>query len=162
MLRFHARSPDRAHDGRCLEGMLVAMRTVALAGVVVVLALGCGTKQAASVAVTREQCVAVRDHVVDLILEHYKANGPETFDGLDRSDVATMVGIPVGMTRETFGPFLASEAANQWLGNARARLVAGPGLSETVESCAQRGTPTHITCWREASTMEIFQRCPTP
>lgn len=141
--------------------MLVAMRTVALA-CVVVLGLGCGKKQAAPDKATREQCVAVRDHVVDLILAHYKANGPETFDGLDRSDLATMVGIPVGTTRETFGRFLASDAAKQWLGNARARLVSGAGLGDAVEKCALRGTPTHITCWMEASTMEIFQRCPTP
>ncbi len=138
------------------------MRTLALA-CVVVLGFGCGKKQeAAPEKVTRAQCVAVRDHVVDLIIAHYKANAPETFDGLDRSDVATMVGIPAGTTRETFGRFLASEAATQWLGNARARLVAGTGLGDTVEKCAQRGTPTHIRCWMEASTMEIFQRCPTP
>ena len=129
---------------------------------VVVFELGCGTKQAAPEKVTREQCVAVRDHVVDLIIAHYKANGPETFDGLDRGDAATMVGIPAGTTRETFGRFLASEVATQWLGNARARLVAGAGLGDTVEKCAKRGTPTHISCWMGATTMEIFQRCPTP
>ena len=138
------------------------MPTAALISLVVVIAVGCSKKPAAPEKVTREQCVAVRDHVVDLIIEHYKANGPETFDGLDRSDVATMVGIPPGVTRETFGPFLASGAAQQWVGNARARLVAGPGIGDTVEKCVQRGTPTHITCWMTALTMEIFQRCPTP
>lgn len=136
-------------------------RFVALA-LVTILAFGCSKKQPAAQKVTREQCVAVREHVVELIIQHYIANGPETFDGLDKSDVATMVGIPPGVTREKFGPFLASGAAEQWLANARARLVAGTGLSDTVEKCAQRGTPTHIACWLGASTMEIFQRCPTP
>lgn len=129
---------------------------------VTLMAVSCKASAPPSAKVTRAQCVAVRDHVVELIIQHYIANGPETFDGLDRSDVATMVGIPPGVTREKFGVFLASGAAEQWLANARARLVAGTGLSDTVEKCAQRGTPTHIECWLGASTMEIFQRCPTP
>lgn len=138
------------------------MHRLVVLALLVILALGCGKKEATSQKATREQCVAVRDHVVDLIIKHYIANGAETFDGLDRSDAATMVGIPPGVAREKFGAFLASGAAEQWLANTRARLVAGTGLSDTVEKCAQRGTSTHIACWRGASTMEIFQRCPTP
>jgi len=139
--------------------MLVVMRTVAFA-CALVLAFGCGKKPPDKV--TREQCVAVRDHVVELILQHYIGHGPETFDGLDRSDAATMVGLPPGVKRETFGPWLASEAGKPWLANARARLVGGTGLTDTVEKCVKRGTATHIACWQGATTMEIFQRCPTP
>lgn len=135
-------------------------RLLALA-VVTVVALGCA-KKAASTKATREQCVAVRDHVVELIVQHYITHGEETFDGLDRTDAATMVGIPPGVKRETFGPFLASDAGKPWLANTRARLVGGTGLTDTVEKCAKRGTPAHIACWLGATTMEIFQRCPTP
>jgi hypothetical protein len=135
-------------------------RLVVLA-LVAVTALACSKKPAAD-KVTREQCVAVRDHVVELIVKHYLAHPEETFDGLDRSDTATMVGIPVGTTRESFGAFLASDAGKPWLGNARARLVAGTGLTDTVDKCVRRGKPEHIACWMGALTMEIFQRCPTP
>jgi len=135
-------------------------RLVALA-LVTVAVIGC-KNHPATAKVTREQCVAVRDHVVELIIQHYRAHPEETFDGLDRGDAATLVGIPPGVKRETFGPFLASEAATQWLANARARLVAGTGLSDTVDKCVRRGKPEHITCWTGAATMEIFQRCPTP
>lgn len=128
---------------------------------ITVTALGCG-KKAAPEKVTREQCVAVRDHVVELIIQHYVAHPAETFDGLDRSDTATMVGIPVGTTRDSFGAFLSSDSAKTWLGNARARLVAGTGLTDTVDKCARRGKPEHVACWMGATTMEIFQRCPTP
>ncbi len=138
------------------------MHRLVVLALVVILALGCGKKQSAADKVTRDDCLAVRDHVVDLIIKHYIANGAETFDGLDRSDAATMVGIPPGVAREKFGVFLASGAAEQWLASTRARLVAGAGLGDTVEKCAQRGTSTHIACWMEAQTMEIFQRCPTP
>lgn len=137
------------------------VRTVAI-GCLVVLSLGCGSKRGAADKVTREQCVAVRDHVVDLILAHYIAHPAETFDGLDRSDIATMVNIPQGTTRDSFGAFVTSESGKQWLGNARARLVAGTGLTDTVERCAHRGKPTHVACWLGATTMETFQRCPTP
>ena len=129
---------------------------------VTVLVIGCKASAPPEAKVTRQQCVAVRDHVVELIIGHYVANGPATYDGLDRTDVATMVGIPQGTNRETFGPFLASDAGKPWLANARARLVAGTGLTDTVEKCTRRGTQTHIACWLGASSMAIFQRCPTP
>jgi len=135
-------------------------RKVALV-VVTVLAFGCKQDPPAS-KVTREQCVGVRDHVVELIVRHYVAHPEQTFDGLDRGDPATIVGIPPGVKRETFGPFLASDAGKPWLANARARLVAGTGLSDTVDKCVRRGKPEHVTCWMGAATMEIFQRCPTP
>jgi len=138
------------------------MHRLVVLALVTIVGFGCGKRQPAGQKVTREQCVVVRDHVVDLIIQHYIANGPETFDGLDRSDAATMVGIPPGVAREKFGAFLASGAAKQWLANTRTRLVAGAGLSDAVDKCVQRGTPTHIECWMGASTMEIFQRCPTP
>ncbi|MBA3454464.1 MAG: FG-GAP repeat protein, partial [Deltaproteobacteria bacterium] len=150
--------------GTCRAGRatVVAMHRLVVLALLTIVATSCDKKQTASDRATREQCIAVRDHVVELILQHYMANGPETFDGLDRSDTATMVGIPPGVKRETFALFLASEAGKPWLANTRARLVAGTGLTDTVEKCVQRGTPTHIACWRGASSMEIFQRCPTP
>ena len=129
---------------------------------VTVLAIGCKSSAPPEAKVTRQQCVAVRDHVVELIIRHYLAHPEDTFDGLDRADLATNVGIPQGTTRETFGPFIASDAGKPWLANARARLVAGTGLGETVDKCVRRGKPEHIACWMGATAMEVFQRCPTP
>jgi len=133
-------------------------------GIVVfaILAIGCKKGSSTDASVTRDQCVAVRDHVVELILQHYKTHGAETFDGLDRTDAATMVGIPPGVTRDTFQPFLESDAAKQWLDNARARLVSGTAMADTVDKCVKKARPTHLTCWTGARTMEAFQRCPTP
>ncbi len=130
--------------------------------IAVLLVVGCRKGSSTDESVTRAQCVAVRDHVVELILGHYRTHGTETFDGLDRADTATMVGIPPGVTRDTFQPFLESEAGKPWLDNARARLVGGAAMTETVDKCVKRGKLANITCWMGAATMETFQRCPTP
>jgi len=137
------------------------MRTARLV-CLAVLAIGCRKGSSTDASVTREQCVAVRDHVVELILQHYRTHGEETFDGLDRSDASVMVGIPPGVTRDKFAPFLESEAGKPWMDNARARLVGGAAMGDTVDKCVKRAKPTHVACWMGAQAMEAFQRCPTP
>lgn len=112
--------------------------------------------------VTRASCLAVRDHAADLITGYYQRHPEETFDGLDRSDLAVMVGLPPGVKRETFGAWLASDAASQWLTNARVRLISGSGLTDFVGRCTKGATPEHIACWTAATTMETFQGCPNP
>jgi hypothetical protein len=126
------------------------------------IAVGCSKRTADPARVTRESCLAVRDHAAELITGYYQRHPEETFDGLDRSDLAVMVGIPPGVKRETFGTWLASEAARQWLANARVRLISGSGLTDFVGRCTKGARPEHVACWTAAATMETFQACPIP
>lgn len=137
--------------------------------VLFVVLLGCGseerTKQqepAVAAVSHRDQCIAVRDHVVQLISEYYVAHAPETFDGLDRSDPSIQDGLPPDTTRDTFAAFLATAPGKAWLAKARARTIASVSMSDTVDKCVSSAQKSHLDCWLAATTMEQFQTCPVP
>jgi len=120
------------------------------------------TGSAAGSGDSRARCLAVRDHVVDLIAGAYLAEPNTTFDGLDRSDPHIAEGLDPAVTRETFGAFLATDPGKAWLERQKARAISAPAMADTVEKCVQLATQANLDCWLGSRNLPAFQLCPEP
>ena len=110
--------------------------------------------------VTQADCIAVRDHVADLVTTDMVAHPERLWDSLQSHDPAKDADLDAGLTRETFGAWLATERGKAWIAKSRAR--ASSKFDDIVAKCVARATKDNITCWLGAKNITAFGQCPDP
>jgi len=125
-------------------------------GVVMLVALGCGSKKSKPRA-TRDDCLQVADHTADMLVEYLVAHPDMFWDGVHNNPGDT--GIPPDVTKETFPQFLASPDGKAWVEKRHVRTREGLRDEADIKKCTGVQTKKWVACMLASSKPEDGAAC---
>src|SRR5690606_18322523 len=114
------------------------------------LACACGDKAPAKA--TREDCTKVAEHIAELVIADAVANPADLFDRL-----ASVGGVPDGVTKDGFGEFLATPEGKTLLMQMRGQTLSATQLG--IDSCVDNALKSDTACLLAAKSRADVDAC---